>query len=1026
MRSLQVFRAAALPLVALVLLASPRPALAEDDSQRLREAVKLFDEGDYLAAQELLVAIDPEALSSDEQTRRGDYLQRVQVALTMYEKALRDLEDAETAIDDNDPARARELLNRVIENEYAAPALREAARTHLAGLDGGEGRAAARQDLIEAAGEAPADTDERRGTRPDRPSSDEVAQARQLTREGQDLIQSAQYDEAVQRFQSALELVPGLPEAVQGLELVRAHRENIAADRAESLAERIRRLDEINWQRAVANYRQLERDIRDLVSKNRYDEAQQALVRARQVLDAARQFAEPYRKYENLDAELKSLSNYVSESQRKYLEEQVAQTREEILQQRSKRLKDYEANRERQVDALMEEAEQHRKDGDLEAALNTLQQVVVIDPSYRPARMLMDILEDQRLYRKERDTKEEFYRQQRKSLLEVEEAKIPWHEEINYPDNWLEIISRPERILPGQTRVDRQLISALDRPTSVDFPKVPFNQVVERLADTHGLNIVVDWHDLSTAGVERSVTVDLTLPQEISLRKVLTEVLDQAGAGVPLDFAVQDGVINVATRDKLRRSTYTVVYDVTDLLMELPNFTDAPVPDLRHATTTAKPAIESSSMPWRVGDDDDDEAEEDPRRKELLEQLSDIIRNNVDQDSWHRNGGDVGRIDQFNGQLVVTQNAAAHGRIVGLLEQLRAERAIQISVEALFITVSSHYLEEIGIDLDVVLNAGNAGYDFVDSGTGPLTDPVLGSNLLLPRSFSRLGFGSQPPNTGLPLTTPGNAPAQPYSRPFLVPQANGGAGRQLTPVPVNNSVLGFTNPANLPSDVPGSFGGQSIPPALNVFGSFLDNIQVDFLIRATQADSRTTVLTAPRLVVFNGASAWIAVTIQQNFISQLQPVVAQGAVAQAPITGTIDAGASLFVRATVTADRRYVMMLLSPGVTRLLDLQTFNFSGGTGANQAFVQLPTLSAQRVQTLVSVPDGGTLLIGGQKLASETEVEAGVPILSRIPLLKRLYSSRTMVKDEQVLLILIKPKILIQSEQEELAYPGFAKRE
>jgi type II secretory pathway component GspD/PulD (secretin) len=161
-------------------------------------------------------------------------------------------------------------------------------------------------------------------------------------------------------------------------------------------------------------------------------------------------------------------------------------------------------------------------------------------------------------------------------------------------------------------------------------------------------------------------------------------------------------------------------------------------------------------------------------------------------------------------------------------------------------------------------------------------------------------------------------------------------------------------------------------------------------------------------------------------------VVATGAVAQAPQVGTIDSGAVLDVQATVTADRRYVTMTLRPGVTRLLDLVTVPFSGGASggggiggggtALPAFIQLPTLSSQRVQTTVSIPDGGTLLIGGQKLATETEVEAGVPNLSRIPILKRLYTSRTMGKDEQTLLILIKPQILIQTEQEELAFPSF----
>ncbi|MDO8629063.1 MAG: hypothetical protein Q7R41_01100, partial [Phycisphaerales bacterium] len=384
------------------------------------------------------------------------------------------------------------------------------------------------------------------------------------------------------------------------------------------------------------------------------------------------------------------------------------------------------------------------------------------------------------------------------------------------------------------------------------------------------------------------------------------------------------------------------------------------------------------------------------------------------------------------GQLVITQNTAGQRAIGDLLGKLRDQRAIQIAVEARFITVASHYLEELGMDLDIVLNSGNAGFDYIPGAGGPVTDPVLGNPLLLPRSFSRLGFTPATPALG--VANLGNAAvAQPGTNPALIPPRGGGSGRQGTPVPIINRLSSFTDPSNLGSDVPGSFAGQSLPPAMSIFGSFLDNIQVDFLIRATQADSRTTVLTAPQLVLFNGQRSWVAVTIQQNFVSTLNPIVATGAVAQAPQIGTIDSGAVLDVNATVTADKRYVTMTIRPGVTRLLDLQTIPFSGGASgggfgggpALTAFVQLPTLSSQRIQTTVSVPDGGTLLIGGQKLASETEVEAGVPILSKIPILKRAYSSRSMVKDEQTLLILIKPKILIQSEQEELAFPSFSRR-
>ena len=54
-------------------------------------------------------------------------------------------------------------------------------------------------------------------------------------------------------------------------------------------------------------------------------------------------------------------------------------------------------------------------------------------------------------------------------------------------------------------------------------------------------------------------------------------------------------------------------------------------------------------------------------------------------------------------------------------------------------------------------------------------------------------------------------------------------------------------------------------------------------------------------------------------------------------------------------------------------------------------------------------------------EFEVEAGVPVLSKIPILNRLFSNRIKAKDEQTLLILIKPTILIQNEQEEQNFPG-----
>ena len=84
-----------------------------------------------------------------------------------------------------------------------------------------------------------------------------------------------------------------------------------------------------------------------------------------------------------------------------------------------------------------------------------------------------------------------------------------------------------------------------------------------------------------------------------------------------------------------------------------------------------------------------------------------------------------------------------------------------------------------------------------------------------------------------------------------------------------------------------------------------------------------------------------------------------------------------------------------------------------------MQLPTTSSTSIATTVTVPDRGWLLLGGLKQAGETEVEAGVPMLSKIPILKRAYTNRSRVKDERTILMLVKPTIIIQGEIEEEAF-------
>jgi type II secretory pathway component GspD/PulD (secretin) len=96
------------------------------------------------------------------------------------------------------------------------------------------------------------------------------------------------------------------------------------------------------------------------------------------------------------------------------------------------------------------------------------------------------------------------------------------------------------------------------------------------------------------------------------------------------------------------------------------------------------------------------------------------------------------------------------------------------------------------------------------------------------------------------------------------------------------------------------------------------------------------------------------------------------------------------------------------------NLEVPNLTSGTGEIFSYnVTLPQTEISRVQTRVSVPDSGTLLLGGQKITAETDTEAGVPILSKIPILGRAFRNNSTIRDSKILLILVKPTIILQDE-------------
>ncbi|MEM9353583.1 MAG: hypothetical protein AAGA92_11270 [Planctomycetota bacterium] len=626
------------------------------------------------------------------------------------------------------------------------------------------------------------------------------------------------------------------------------------------------------------------------------------------------------------------------------------------------------------------------------------------------------------------------------SMLDVRltsaDALLGSTQEISYGADWPDLVRG--RRAPGDTDRRRplreiQIQKKLQTPVLPRYNEMPLSQVVEGLSQLTGVNIHLDPRGLEQEGVSASEPVSLTLNQEISLESVLNLVLEP----LHLTYMIKDEVLKITSEQLRDGDVYTKTYDVADLVIPIPNFipssniglqgliNDAyasmgyaqgpgvPGPVAMVADSQAAPAgmtgganalaqqlgagsISSGGSPMGGGPGGLGAA-----ANADFDSLIDLIVSTVEHDSWMENGTGEGEIQPFptNLSLVISQTQRVHEQISDLLEQLRRLQDLQVTIEVRFIRLQDDFFERIGIDFD---------FD-IEDGSG-ITD---------------LGGGDT-------ATTP----FEPTRASASVGISNSGGGASSftadLDVPFSQDSFALTTP---------TIGGQT--QAISTFGfAILSDIEAFFLIEASQGDSRMNMLNAPKVTLLNGQQGIVVDSSFVPFVISVIPVVGEFAAAQQPVIVVLSEGTMMTVQAVVSDDRRYVRLTLVPFFSQIGNVDTFTFEGSTtsssssgstdedddgndessdGATETItsgttVQLPTFEVISVSTTVSVPDGGTVLLGGIKRLDEARTEFGVPILSKVPYIDRLFRNVGIGRSTDSLMMMVTPRIIIQEEEEE----------
>ncbi len=810
--------------------------------------------------------------------------------------------------------------------------------------------------------------------------------AQQLVAEAREAEFNQNYRTAVTLYERALELDPNNQQITAALQSARLKAENV--DTPAGILESQLTNTRLIAQMTEAEFNELMNLARAQMEERSFAQAREAVAQAKIVLDRNKRVLSSAR-YTTLRQEAAELAAQIDAAAADAQQQEADRiARDRDAEAKRRRLEALQQEQE-EVQRLLRRALDLRREQKYPEALQLLNQALFIQPNNVAAIGMKEMIEDTMLMVRQRELLRERARKSQLLSIENTEATLPHTELMTYPSDWPRLTVQrlgAREQSSAEAELNRRIQLKLREPIeNVAFEGNNLVNVIDYLRNTTGLNFYVNWNRLrDEAGIEQDTPVSLELtnvPADQALELVLQQAqLDDLN---PIGYSVIRGIVTISTANDLNRATEFRTYDIRDLLVQIPSFSQAPSFSLTDAlesgTGGGGGGGGGGSSASIFGDEEDSEDEEEAIAGQQIEAISTLIRDTVGRTSdWALYGGEVSSLRELNGNLIVKTTPENHNQILELLGQLRETRAIQISVEARFLLVDRNFLEEVGLDLDIQVNPD-------DDQWGPISIGQDSYNM------------TARPNTGLPgnFLTGGGLLGD-----FVAGQGFGATGR-----------------------------------ALDVAVSYLDDLQVNLLIRATQGSRRNTTLTAPRVTFFNGQRAYVTVARQISFISDLEPV--PDTAAFDPTLEVVQSGVVLDVEGTVSSDRRYVTMTARPSLATVVQpIRTITITGafdqpggdGDGGGDAepiviegTIEAPELELTQLSTTVSVPDKGTLLLGGQRLLAESEVEVGVPVLSKIPVLNRLFTNRTMVKDERTLLIMIKPTIIIQSEEEDNLFPG-----
>ncbi|MGE4619892.1 MAG: tetratricopeptide repeat protein [Planctomycetota bacterium] len=807
--------------------------------------------------------------------------------------------------------------------------------------------------------------------------ADEVSLAEQerrrtaqwLLSQADKLFAEADYSAAERAYRRALDADPSLQEAKGNLArclMFLGRRDGEIRSILQQFGEEVKVLE----QQRLSEATRFLAEGKKALEENRTDEALDLLQRARERLI----WFEYGVDVTDLQAEAQAL--YDSARNLKISSDASSRVaKEEFALREAERLTtEAEKRRVERIVTLMDRIEDAMVREDFREAIQLSKTILQIDPENNAAKRLQDRAQEYMSAHRYLTYIDRETEQTTRVWEDLERSAIPYEDPFRFPESrdfWqTEVQRRLERLStasleesPEIRKIRRALASG---STSFDFPDATLAEVIDFLRSVSDLNITID------------PEIDATdVPVNLSLEGVkLGEALDLIMKATGKAFTFRENILFITEPENAFGNLIFEIYNVTDVLNKIRDF---PGPSIRVSSNDSSDEGGGDNPFDFGGFDEEEDAELTP------DDLVELIQESTGgADLWDESGS---TISGHKGQILVTATRELHLAINDFMTNLRANSDVFVVVEARFIDMVDDFLEDIGVDSR---NLGQPPGQGFGTAYGTLNSTGTGG--------SDIGFN----NLGDPTD------------PALIMGQDRTAGRMQH---ILDGFVGAARGDRLNSTLRG----------LTMQVTWLDPFQINAIIRASQEQRAARIVTAPKVTASNGQRVHVSVITQRSYVQDYELVsggtgLVVSEVAD-PVIDTFQDGVVLDVRPVISADRRYITVDVRPTLASLINgvISTVTISLGTLNNAASlveIDLPEISLQQAFTSVTVPDGGTVLLGGFRSLNELKYSSQVPILGNLPFIKNAFRRKAYLNEKRSLYILLTAKIVdLRSEERKL---------